>query len=139
MTLSAVPAAVLDPADAPDRTAAFLARARPYEERLSRAADGSAAATDAAAYARFLDIEMNRACRQLLGQLDPGTAQALRSSQRRWLQFRDAEARFIDANWVPRNFGSSSALARTDHRSSLVRQRVLTLLEYLCDYPGAGR
>ena len=130
----------VDNPDAPDYQAAFLARAKPYEERLSDAAGGGAGLTDAAvAYARFLDTELNQAYRQLLGRLDALSRQALVSSQRRWLAFRDAEIGFIDENWTPRNFGSSSVFSRADYRATLVKQRVLVLLAYLRNYPVSGR
>ena len=63
----------------------------------------------------------------------------LSPEQGRWLQFRDAESQFIGANWTPQNFGSSSLLSRADYRATLVKQRVLTLLAYLQNYPASGR
>ncbi len=56
-------------------------------------------------------------------------------SQREWLQFRDAELRFVDRNWTPKNFGSSYVLSRAGYRYQLVKQRVLALLAYLQNYP----
>jgi uncharacterized protein YecT (DUF1311 family) len=131
-------AQAIDNPDAPDHQAAFLTRAKPYEERLSEASDGPASASAAAAYALFLDAEMNLAYRQLLARLDGRARQDLTLSQRRWLLFREAENRFIGANWTPKNFGSSAALSRVDYRTTLVRQRVLTLLVYLQNYSAGG-
>jgi uncharacterized protein YecT (DUF1311 family) len=140
MLSMAGPAWAIDNPDAPDRKAAFLARAKPYEERLSEASGGGPAlAPAAAAYAGFLDDEMNRAYRQLLGRVNGDARQALVLSQRQWLLFRDAEMRFIGRNWTAGNFGSSSALSRADYRAALFRQRVLTLLDYLRNYPAGER
>jgi hypothetical protein len=59
--------------------------------------------------------------------------------QRQWLAFRAAETRFINGNFTPQNFGSSSALSRADYGATLVGQLVLTLLAYLQNYPAAPR
>jgi len=132
-------ARAIDNPDAPDRKAEFLARAQPYEERLAAESGGPAMAMAATAYAKFLDVELNRAYQQLLGQLGDDARRALTRSQREWLRYLDAETRFIDRNWTPRNFGSSSALSRADYRSTLIKQRVLTLLAYLQNYSIGGR
>ncbi|MFT3717329.1 lysozyme inhibitor LprI family protein [Pseudorhodoferax sp.] len=126
----------IDNPDAPDYNAAFLERARPYEERLSQASSASETTAAASAYSTFLDAELNRAYQDLLARMDaPDTRQALVQAQREWLRFRDAELRFIDRNWTPQNFGSSFALSRADYRHRLVKQRVSTLLAYLQNYP----
>jgi uncharacterized protein YecT (DUF1311 family) len=127
-------AQAIDNPDAPDRKAEFLARAQPYEERLAAESGGPAWASASTAYATFLDGELNRSYQQLLGHLGDEARRALARSQREWLRFLDAETRFIDRNWTPRNFGSSSVLSRADYRSALVKQRVLTLLAYLQNY-----
>ena len=132
-------ARAIDNPDAPDRKAEFLARAQPYEERLAAQSGGPALASASAAYARFLDAELDRDYQQLLGQLGDEARHALARSQREWLRFLDAETRFIDRNWTQRNFGSSSVLSRADFRSALVKQRVLILLAYLQNYSMGGR
>ena len=125
----------IDNPDAPDRTAEFLARAKPLEDRIGEAAAGGPALAQANAdYAQFLDAELNQAYTQLLAQLKPADHLALTLAQRRWLQFRDAEGRFIDHNWTAQNFGSSATLSRAGYRAALVRQRVLSLLAYLQNY-----
>lgn len=131
-----VPAHAIDNPDSPDRTAEFLARAQPFERRL---ADESLGPTSAAAYASFLDVELNQAYRDVLERVSGEARQSLVRSQREWLRFRDAESQFIGNNWVPKNFGSSSALSRAGYRSALVKQRVLTLLAYLQNYPAGVR
>ncbi len=133
------PAWAIDNPDAPDWTAEFNARAKPLEERWAAEAGGPGAAAAGLAYARFLDAELNQAYQALLQQLQGEPRRALVQSQRQWLAFREAEHRFIAGNFTPQAFGTSSALSRADYRASLVRQRVLTLLAYLQNYPAAPR
>lgn len=133
------PARAIDNPDAPDRTAAFERRAQPLEERLGAAANATELTQASSAYARFLDAELNQAYQELLSQVPAGARAALVQSQRAWLRYRDAEAAFIDRHWTREAFGSSSALSRADYRSTLVRQRVLTLLSYLRSYADKPR
>ena len=137
--LWAGPAHAIDNPDAPNYQAAFLARAQPFEKRLADVAGGPEFSPAAVAYAKFLDAELNRAYRQLREQLRGDNRQALTFSQRQWGQFHDAETEFIGGNWSPKNFGSSSAMSRAEHRATLVRQRVLMLLAYRQNYPPRSR
>ena len=88
-------AAAIDNPDAPDRVAAFAARAAPLEAALAETSGGSAASQAGQAYAVFLDTELNTAYHALLARLQPPARQALVVSQRQWLRFRDAEQGFI--------------------------------------------
>ena len=137
--LCAGAAHAIDNPDAPNHQAAFLARAQPFEKRLAEVAGGPEFSPAAAAYARFLDAELNQAYRQLRDQLRGDPRQALTFSQRQWGQFRDAEVEFIGGNWSPKNFGSSSAITRADYRATLIRQHIMMLLAYLQNYPPRGR
>jgi uncharacterized protein YecT (DUF1311 family) len=137
--LAAGAARAIDNPDAPDRTAEFLAREHPYEERVSEQAGAAAQGSAAADYAKFLDAELNRAYEQLNQQLDDDARRGLLQSQRQWLKFRDAEYRFIGRNWTRQNFGSSSSLSRDAYRAALVKQRILTLLDYQRNYPAGPR
>ena len=128
-------ARAIDNPDAPDRKAEFLTRAQPHEDRLAAASGGPALGAASAAYAKFLDAELHQVYAELLTQLGAEAREALTLSQRQWLRFREAETRFVDRNWTPQNFGSSSVLSRADYRTHLVKQRVLTLLAYLQNYP----
>jgi len=133
------PAWAIDNPDAPDLAAAFELRAQPFEARLSEAAGGPGLAQAADAYAAFLETELNRAYQSLLPHLAQAARAKLHQSQRHWLRFRDAEAVFIDGNWVAQDFGNSAALSRADYRAGLVKQRVLSLLAYRQNYPPAQR
>ncbi len=136
--VAASPASALDNPDAADRGAEFIARAQPLEQRLGEAAGGAGYAQAAAAYADFLDQELNRAYRLLLERLSGADRAALVQAQRQWLAFLAAETRFIDRRWTHDRFGTSAAIGRAGYRASLVRQRVLTLLDYLRGQPGEG-
>ena len=131
----ALPALALDNPDAPDRVAAFEARAQPLALRVNQAAGGSDAAAAAQAYEAFLEQELNQAYQGLLGQLGPASRRELVAAQRRWLQWREAETRFIQGEFTAARFGSSSALSRAGYRASLVRQRTVALLHYQQNYP----
>lgn len=139
LALAGGPARAIDNPDAPDWTAAFNARAKPLEDRWSAEAGGPGETAAAQAYARFLDTELNQAYQALLKQLRGEPRRALLQSQRQWLGFRDAELRFIDGNFTPQAFGSSSSLSRADYRASLIKRRVLSLLAYLQNYPAPSR
>lgn len=130
----------IDNPDTPDRNAAFLLQAQPYEERFLQASRSSEIAAAGAAYAAFLDAELNKTYQDLLAAVEnTGTRRALAQAQREWLEFRDAEFRFIGNHWTPQNFGTSSAQSRVAHRNQIVKQRVSTLLAYLQNYPAAAQ
>jgi uncharacterized protein YecT (DUF1311 family) len=134
LLLSITPARALDNPDGPNRSSEFLTRAKPFEERIAEESSAADLATASRAYDRFLDAELNQAYQQLLTHVNGEARRALIASQRQWLHFRVAENSFIDRNWTPDNFGSSSRLSRADYRSTLVKQRVLNLLAYLQNY-----
>lgn len=121
----------LDHPDAPDYVAAFEQRAQPFAAAVHEARDAGASA----AYSAFLDRELNLAYRELLARVDAEARPQLQASQRAWLAFYEAEVAFIGGNWTPGNFGSSSAISRADYRADLVKARILTLLNYLKNYP----
>lgn len=136
--LAASPASfAIDNPDAPNRTAQFLAACQTYEQRIEQSDNTTADfVRDYAAYERFLDGELKRSDRDLRRQLPGPQKQHYIRAQQRWLRFRDAEFAFVDANWVPAQFGTSSALSRGAYRTALLKQRVLQLLDYLRNYGG---
>jgi len=128
-------ALAIDNPDTPDIVAQFEARAQPFEARIGEAASVRETALANGAYQRFLDGELNQAYQALAGKLGPTERAALARSERSWLSYRDREFAFIDQNWTPEHFGLSAALSRGDYRSALVKQRTVTLLQYLENYP----
>lgn len=125
----------IDNPDAPDRVGAFARRAAPFEERLAATDGGSAAVRAGQAYSGFLDVELNAAYRLLLANLQGPARDALVESQRRWLQFRNAEYRFIASQWTHERSGSSASLSAASYRNALTKDRVVQLLRYAAEYP----
>jgi uncharacterized protein YecT (DUF1311 family) len=74
------------------------------------------------------DAEMNEAYGRLRRDLPPKTANALRTAQRAWLVFRDAEYKAIGK--IYRGLGKISAPMRAYSELNTVRQRTLILKTY---------
>jgi uncharacterized protein YecT (DUF1311 family) len=126
----------IDNPDSPDIVAEFQARCEKFELRVQEQGEYSQDTGLAfSQYEKFLDQELNRAYVGLLQQTSGNPKQDLVRSQRRWLQFRDAEFQFIGSNWNVANFGTSSVVSRGAYRSTIVKERVLALLHYLKNYP----
>ena len=125
----------LDNPDAPDYVGDFMNRAQVYELNIQRTAHTTQGYLTAyAAYENFLDQELNNAYTQLMTHLNDKTQQTLRDSQRKWLKYRNAEFSFITHNWTTKNFGSASVISRGDYRTKLIKDRVVTLFQYLKNY-----
>lgn len=133
--LAATPAWALDDPDAADFVAEFARRAQSFEDAVGEKAGSGAESTALADYERFLEAELNRAYVRLTGKLDAAPRRALLKSQRAWLRFRDAEFAFIADHWTPAQFGSSARLSRGVYRSTVTKDRILGLLNYLRNYP----
>ena len=124
----------IDNPDLPDYVAEFEARAKPYESKIGQTGSGTIpAGQDYADFAKFLDTELNQAYSQLMKKLDPKRKEELKASQKSWITFRDSEGKFIQNNWNQAKNGSSYVLSVGAFRSSIVRDRVKALLQYLKD------
>ena len=131
-----VPCVAIDNPDTPDIVSEFQSRASVYETVISdNAGNSHKVIIDYAEYEKFLDKELNQAYRTLANKLDSHRKQELIQAQNEWLKFRDSEFGFINDNWNMEQFGSSSALSRGAYRSTIVKDRVVTLLNYLKNYP----
>jgi len=73
---------------------------------------------------RKADEQMNRVYQELQKTLDPEGQKLLRASQRAWLKFRDAEAKFAADEW---RGGSASPLLYHGAHESLTQQRIRQL------------
>ena len=82
----------------------------------------------AAAAARAYDATLNATYQALLAGLDAPSAQKLRDAQRKWLQFRDADAEVWHAPWVA-GTGTILRVESGAHAVSLLRSRVESLVE----------
>lgn len=125
----------IDNPDAPDFVTEFNERAKKYEDEIQNKATATEDVRQAyAEYERFLDAELDKAYKALSSKL-PGPARVkLKRAQDDWHKFRKSEFGFIAQNWTTKTFGSSSVLSRGAYRTSIVRERVTTLLHYLKNY-----
>lgn len=141
LAVTASVGSAIDNPDAPDYLARFEQRAQPYEQAIDRQTGTAAMAEANGKYAAFLERELHIAYAKLRHQLDAAARQKLEVSQRAWRTYCQAERDFIDANWTPANFGTSSALSRSQYRNALVEARIRQLLAYLKNYavPGDAR
>ncbi|MCS4294065.1 uncharacterized protein YecT (DUF1311 family) [Comamonas sp. BIGb0152] len=128
-------AMAVDNPDAPDRLAAFEQRIQPLEAAISNQNTTADMLRASNAYAKQLDVELNQTYRELMAKLGAPAAQKLRVAQRGWLSFMTTEAAFIDGTWNAQDFGSASALSRSEYRNSLTKARIVQLLGYLRSYP----
>lgn len=125
----------LDNPDAPDLLGEFKTRAQSYEAEIQSEAQTTKDYAEAyQKYEIFLDNELNKSYRALTAELSADQTDSLQQSQRAWLKYRDKEFEFIAKNWTVENFGSSSTISRGDYRTSLLKERVITLLSYLKNY-----
>lgn len=85
-------------------------------------------------YEKFLDGELNKAYHLVMSKLPEPQQKELKEAQQNWIKFRDAEFKLIRDNWTRDNFGSSSGISRGDYRCSIVRARVVQLLNYASNY-----
>ncbi len=79
---------------------------------------------------RQWDAELNRAYRKLITLLNPVQKKALLTSQRLWLQHRDAEAAFQRQFYGAMQGTMYSTFAASDHME-VVRKRAMLLNTYL--------
>jgi uncharacterized protein YecT (DUF1311 family) len=135
LLLSSALCHAIDNPEAADLSDEFQSRADAFELDIRQQAQNQTEIVLAySRYTDFLDRELNQAYSTLSTQLADGEKTALTASQRLWLQFRDAEFAFIDANWSLQHFGSSSAISRSAYRASITRHRVIELLDYAKNY-----
>lgn len=127
-------ALAIDNPDAPDLLSAFQSRAEAYEARAASAGTVRETAAAYAAYEQFLDGELQKAYAALASRLTSPAQAALTRSQHRWLAYRDAEFAFVEENWTAEQFGTSAALSRGAYRTSILKERTATLLQYLRNY-----
>ena len=135
MTIVGTSSLAIDNPDAPDYVAEFMKRSEAHESAITQEARTTQDYISAyAAYECFLDEELNKAYRSLMDQLDDKARQRLIQSQRNWSKYRDSEFEFIRTNWRTENFGSSSVISRGAYRTTLIKDRVILLLQYLKNY-----
>lgn len=132
--LASTAAMAVDNPDAPDRMAAFEQRIQPLEAAVANQNTTADMLRASSAYAKQLDVELNQTYRELMAKVGANGAQKLRASQRNWLAFMTTEAAFIDGTWNAKDFGSTSALSRSEYRNRVTKARIVQLLDYLRSY-----
>jgi uncharacterized protein YecT (DUF1311 family) len=121
----------IDNPDAPDYLGEFKSRERIYLEKINNPKNTNRAYLIAYDnYLIFLDKELNAVYRLLMSKLSEVHQGGLKNSQKKWIVFRDAEFELINNYWTRNNFGSSAVISRGAYRSSIVRNRVIQLLQY---------
>ena len=133
--LASTAAMAVDNPDAPDRLAAFEQRIQPLEAAVANQNTTADMLRASSAYAKQLDVELNQTYRELMAKVGATGAQKLRASQRNWLAFMTTEAAFIDGTCNAKDFGSTSALSRSEYRNRVTKARIVQLLDYLRSYP----
>lgn len=129
------PACAIDNPDAPDLIGELEQREKVYLESInnpSNSTRGYLIVYDD--YQKFLDAELNKAYQLIKSKLPEPRQAELKKSQRQWIKYRDAEFELIKNNWTKQNFGSSAAISRGDYRCTLIKGRVLQLLNYAANY-----
>ncbi len=77
------------------------------------------------------DKELNKLYEELINKLEPKQKNALKTSQRKWIEFRNIEFKFIDALYdLP---GLLNVVYRYGWKVEIIRERALKLQRYLND------
>lgn len=122
----------VDNPEAPNYVANFETRIKVYEDYISNTAANTLEFSKG--YGELydaLDKELNVAYSSLMSKLNEEEKQLLKSSQRRWIKYRDAEYEFIATSITRDKFGSSAVISKGDYRTALLKARVTELLWYL--------
>lgn len=125
----------LDNTDSPDLIKQLTVREKPFKANISKPAKGTRDTIRAYhEYKLFLDTELNKAYDLLNSILSSERQKELKISQQNWIKFRDAEFELIDNNWSRSSFGSSFVISRGDYSSTIIRNRLIQLLNYAKNY-----
>ena len=107
----------------------------PIDQSLDTCLNSAAGASTAGqidcagkAYAAW-DFELNKVYQKLMSGLDPASRDLLRTSQRQWLAFREAEKRFQAAPWRSKGGTLIGVSLNLDNVGTL-RSRVMALRAY---------
>ena len=131
LVFSRVSIAVDNP-DAPDYVGEFEKRIAPFEKYINEKAKTTLDYSQG--YKKLeeaLDKELNTAYKLLISKLNSKEKEQLKESQKQWLKFRDSEFKWISANWTNTKYGSSSVISAGAYRTTIIRERVIQLLQYL--------
>lgn len=128
-------ACAIDNPDVTDYVAKFEQSSQAYLQQINKAGNNNRQTVVAySRYQKFLETEVKSAYKILKAKLNKSENSSLEISQRNWIQFRDSEFKFIDANWTRKNFGSSYVVSRGDYKCKLIKNRIMELLNYAKNY-----
>ena len=131
LMLFSISAFAIDNPDAPDLVSEFETREKPLLAAIDNQNNNTRDyALSYKKYLEFLDQELNSVYKTLRTNLPQDNQKQLKSSQVKWLKYRDAEFAFIENTWTNKNFGSSSTISRGQYKASIVRTRVIQLMHY---------
>lgn len=83
---------------------------------------------------KALEIELDEVYKKLMDCLPGKEQNLLSSSQKQWIVYRDLEFDFIEANWSRENFGKTANLSQAEFRCTIIKNRVIALLNYFQNY-----
>jgi uncharacterized protein YecT (DUF1311 family) len=125
----------VDNPDSTDHINKFLAMANKYQKNITNQNHNSYDYIKLySEYEQFLDKELNTYYKILIKCIDKQSLDALKYSQLKWIDHRDAEFNFIESNFNKNNFGSSYIISRGEYRISFIKNRIITLIYYLRNY-----
>ena len=124
----------LDNPDSPDLLSELELKSMKYLDSIDRVDGYRASIIAYDDYQEFLDKELNKAYEILMKSLSKNEAKLLEMSQNSWLKHRELEFDFINKNWTRANFGTSSSLSRGGYKCSVVKSRLIQLLNYNKNY-----
>ena len=128
-------ACAIDNPDSVDYVAKFEQSSMPYLKQINN--PNNTTIENIAAYSKyrkFLEKEMSVAYGMLKTKLNKHEFSKLTISQKNWVHFRNSEFAFIDNNWTRKDFGSSYVISRGDYKCTIIKNRILELLNYAKNY-----
>jgi len=125
----------IDNPDSPDLLGEFKAREQPYLDNINKSSNGAWNYLKTYNnYQDFLDRELNVAYQSIRSHLSNERKIELKTSQFNWIKFRDSEFEFINNVWTRQHFGSSSDMSRGGYRCTVIRNRIMQLLNYQINF-----
>lgn len=128
-------ACAIDNPDAADYISKFEQSLKPYIKQINNPENNNRQAVVAySRYQNFLESEMKVAYKTLKTKLNKREYSRLKESQENWVRFRNSEFKFIDNNWTRKKFGSSYVVSRGDYKCTVIKNRIIELLNYAKNY-----
>jgi len=125
----------IDNPDSPDLLAEFNVRAKHYLQAIDDPRNTNRQYLIAYNnYEVFLNKELGDVYQLLAKKLSSRQREKLKYAQQQWMKFRDAEFALIADNWTRSNFGSSSVISRGSYRCSIIRGRIIQLMNFVKNY-----